>query len=204
MPGHTRLRSSSFVTSDPSASRKGRRNHPEHKPNLYAGLTARRLFRCEVQLVGHPGQLRQGSRLHLSHDLAAMHFYSDLADADVEGDLLVEAASHHQGHHLALPGGKSLEARPQRGDCLFVLEPRAISREAQLDRVQQVLIAEGLGQELDRSSLYRLDGHRDVAVSGDEDDRNVNVCRQELSLKIKTTSTRQPDIEHKASGAFRA
>src|SRR6266481_4995751 len=105
MPGHTRLRSSSFVTSDPSASRKGRRNHPEHKPNLYAGLTARRLFRCEVQLVGHPGQLRQGSRLHLSHDLAAMHFYSDLADADVEGDLLVEAASHHQRHHLTLAGG---------------------------------------------------------------------------------------------------
>src|ERR1700724_2289483 len=100
--------------------------------------------------------------------------------------------------------GEGLEARPQRGDRRFVLQPRAISREAQLDRVQQVLIAERLGQELDRSSLYRLNGHRDIAVSGDEDDRNVNVRRRELSLKIETASARQPDIEHKASGSFRA
>src|SRR5207245_3975892 len=97
-----------------------------------------------------------------------------------------------------------LEARPQRGDCLFVLQPCAISCKAQLDGVQQVLIAERLGQELDRSSLYRLDGHRDVPVSGDKDDRNVNIRRRQLSLKIETTSPGQPDIEHEASGAVRA
>jgi len=48
------------------------------------------------------------------------------------------------------------------------------------------LIAERLGQELDRSTLYRPDGHRDVTVSGDENDRNLNVRRRELSLKIET------------------
>src|SRR6516162_602614 len=133
-----------------------------------------------------------------------MHFYGDFADADVVGDLLVDATSHHQGHYLALAWGKSLEAGPQRGDHLFVLQPRAISREAQLDRVQQVLIAERLRQKFDRSSLYCLDGHRDVAVSRDEDDRNVNVRRRELSLKIETASSRQPDIEHQARGPFRA
>src|SRR6266403_5754224 len=95
-------------------------------------------------------------------------------------------------------GVRVLKARPQRGDCLFVLQPPAISRDAQLNRVQQVLIAERLGQKLDRSSLYRLDGQRDVAISGDEDDRNVNIRRRELSLKIQTTSARQPDIEHEA------
>ncbi len=47
-------------------------------------------------------------------------------------------------------------------------------------------------------------GHRDVAVSGDEDDRNVNVRRRELSLKIETTSARQPDIEHEAGRSVRA
>src|SRR6202035_3180440 len=172
--------------------------------NLYAGLAALRCFRREVQLVDHPRQVRQRSGLHLSHDLAAVDFYSDLADADVVGDLFVKAAGHHQGHYLTLAGGEGLEARPQRGDRRFILQPRAISREAQLDRVQQVLIAERLGQELDRSSLYRLDGHRDVAVSGDEDDRNVNVRRRQLSLKIETTSAGQSDIEHEAGGSVRA
>ena len=80
-----------------------------------------------------------------------MDFYSDLADADVVGDLLVESAGHHQGHHLTLTRGERLETLPQRSDCLFVLQPRAITRQPQLDRVQQVLIAERLGQELDRS-----------------------------------------------------
>jgi hypothetical protein len=37
----------------------------------------------KVQLVGHPGQVRQRSGFHLSHDLAAMDFTSDLADADL-------------------------------------------------------------------------------------------------------------------------
>lgn len=73
-------------------------------PGVNAGLTALRAVCREIQLVGHPGQVRQRSRLHLSHDLAAMDFYGDLADADVVGDLLVEAAGHHQGHHLPLAG----------------------------------------------------------------------------------------------------
>src|SRR5207253_6960971 len=112
---------------------------PTQVTDLYAGLTALRHSRREVQLVGHPGQVRQRSSLHLSHDLAAMDFYGDLADADVVGDLLVKAASHHQGHHLALARGERLETLPQRGDSFFVFQPRAISREAQLNRVQQVL-----------------------------------------------------------------
>jgi hypothetical protein len=73
---------------------------------------------------------------------------------------------------------------------------RAISSEALLYSVQQVLIAERLGQEFDRSPLYRLDGHWDIALSGDENDRNPNVCRRELSLKMETAFAGQPDIEN--------
>jgi TfoX/Sxy family transcriptional regulator of competence genes len=43
-----------------------------------------------------------------------MDFYSTLADADVVRDLLVEAARHHQGHHLTLAGSERLKACPQR------------------------------------------------------------------------------------------
>jgi hypothetical protein len=52
------------------------------RPHLHAGLTALRLFRREVQLARHAGQLRQRSRVYLSHDLATMDFYSDLAAAN--------------------------------------------------------------------------------------------------------------------------
>src|SRR5271168_886325 len=69
---------------------------PKGRPDLYADLTALRFCRGEVQLVGHPGEVRQRSRVHLSHDLAAMDFYGDLADPDVVGNLLIEAARHDQ------------------------------------------------------------------------------------------------------------
>src|SRR5690348_160529 len=65
-------------------------------------LAALRLFPGEVQAVGHPGQIGQRGRLHLSHDLAAVDFYRDLADADLVGDLLVETTGCDQRHHLTL------------------------------------------------------------------------------------------------------
>ena len=84
-----------------------------------------------------------------------------------------------------------------------LLEQRGLYA-AELNRIQQVLIAERFREELDRSSLYCLDGHRDVAISGYKDNRNVNVRRRQLTLKIEPASAGQPDIEHKASGSFRA
>src|ERR1700730_2617674 len=162
------------------------------------GCLALRFCPGEVQAVGHPGQIRQRSRLHLSHHLAAMDFYRDFADADLVGDLLVETAGCDQGHYLTLAGREGLEARPQPGESFFVLQPSAVARDAELDRIEQILIAEWLGQELDRSVLHRLDRHRDVAIAGDEDDRELDVRGGELSLKIKTASSGQPDIEHQA------
>ena len=66
------------------------------------------------------------------------------------------------------------------------------------------MIAERLRQELDRAPLHRLHGHRNIAVPGDEDDRDVDVCRRELSLKIETALPGQSDIEHQAGGSVRA
>src|SRR5271154_960916 len=166
-------------------------------------LTALRLFPGEVQPVGHPGQIGQRSRLHLSHDLATMDFYGDFADADLIGDLLVETASRHQGHHLTLAGGESLEARPQPGQSFFILQPSAVARDAQLDRVEQILVAEWLGQELDRAALHRPDGHRDVAIPGDEDDWEVDVRGGELSLEVEAASPGQSYIEHQAGRSVR-
>jgi hypothetical protein len=82
---------------------------PRGRPDLYASLTDLRPVRRKVQLVSHPGQVRQRRHLYLPDDLAAVDFYSNLADANVVRDLLVEAASHHQGHHLTLAGGERLK-----------------------------------------------------------------------------------------------
>src|SRR5262249_4122444 len=161
-------------------------------------------FRRQLQLFRHAREIEHGRGLHLAHHLAAVGLHRDLTDADVAGNLLVEATLQDLGHYFALAGGQRLEALPQRGQCLFTLSPRAITFKAELDRVEQVLIPDWLGQELDRSSLHGLDRHRDVGVRGDEDDRQIDVRRAELALEVETASSGQPYIEHQASRSFRA
>src|SRR5262249_30052546 len=81
---------------------------------------------------------------------------------------------------------------------LFIFPPRTITGKAELNGVEQVLIAERLGQKLNGASLHRLDRHRDVAVPCDEDDREFPVCRGELTLQIEAALPRQSDIEYQA------
>ena len=47
-------------------------------------------------------QFSERGRLHLAHDVAAMELDRDFADAEVEGDLLVEASARHFTQDLPL------------------------------------------------------------------------------------------------------
>ena len=102
------------------------------------------------------------------------------------------------GHHSPLTRGQHIEALSQRGQLTCVLPHCPIACEAELNRIEQILISEWLGQELDRTSFHRLDRHGDVRVPGDENDREVNVRRREIPLKIKTAAPGQSYIEYQA------
>ena len=74
------------------------------------------------------------------------------------------------------------------------------------DGVEQRLVPDRLGQEIDGAGLHRLHCHRDVAVTGEEDNRLRVVCRGEMLLEIETARPRHADIEHQAArpiGEFR-
>src|SRR5271170_1144579 len=101
----------------------GRENHGRgiNTERQHTRLGSSGTFLRQIQLIGHPSQIRQRSCIHLSHDLDTASFYCNLTDADVVGDLLVEAAGHHQGHYLALAEGEGLEPRAQCGGRLLIL-----------------------------------------------------------------------------------
>src|ERR1700751_4813606 len=120
------------------------------------------------------------------------------------GDLLAEAPLHNLDHYLAFPWGERFEARPERTQGLFILAPSTIASEAELDRVDQVLITERLGQELDSTRLYRLHRHRDVTVPRHEDDWDLDIRSRELALKIQTALPRQSNVQNEAGGTVRA
>src|SRR5262245_6912372 len=161
-------------------------------------------FRREIELFRHAREIEHRGGFHLAHDLASVRFHRNLTDTDVAGNLLVEPPLQDPGHHFALTGSQRLETFPQRAQSPFSLASRAIAFEAEVDRVQQVLVPDRLGQELDRPSLHGLNRHGNVAIRGNENDRHINVRRRELSLEIETALPGQSDVENEASRPLRA
>src|SRR4030095_15466751 len=79
-------------------------------------------------------------------------------------DLLVQESGDDERHDLALAGRELLVALAQRARIAPLRVRDAVALDRRTDRVDQGLLANGLGQELDGARLHRADGHRDVCV----------------------------------------
>src|SRR5262245_57023953 len=132
-----------------------------------------------------------------------MHLHRGLGDADLVGNLFAQTAARHLNHNLALPWAERGEPLSKGGQILVIFPPGTIARETDLNGVEEILIAERFGQELDGAPFHGLHGHRYVAVSRDEDDRDFPVCRNELALKIEAALVWHSDVEHEAGGTIR-
>src|SRR6202030_912358 len=132
-----------------------------------------------------------------------MHLHGGFGNADIAGNLLAKAAVRDLNHDLALPGAQQLEAFPEGAQSFLILPPSAITMEAELNGVEELLITERLRKELNGTTLHRLHRHRDVAVPCDEDDWKFFVCGSELALKVKTALPWQSYVEDQASWAIR-
>src|ERR1700730_227298 len=104
-----------------------------------------------------------------------MYLYCDLADTNFGCYLFVHFAQCHQCYDVALTQRKGLEAGSYVDDrpCVIALGMVAIERNSNC--VQKVLLADRLRQEFDSPSLHSLDCHRDIAMSGNKDNGNINV-----------------------------
>src|SRR5262249_43629632 len=106
---------------------------------------------------------------HLPHAAAAMDLDRHLPCSQLRGALLVELPRHDEGHDLALTRRERGVAILQRRQLVLPLPGDLVALERLVDGIEQVLVVERLGEELDRAGLHGLHGRRDVAVAGDED-----------------------------------
>src|SRR5215510_13820258 len=162
-------------------------------------LSALRLAPPDTQHFRHPHEIGERARGHCPHDMPAVDLDGNLAQPQFAGDLLVHQAGSDKPHHLAFALGQAVEACPQVCEALLVLAPAAIALDRRGDCVQHVLIAEGLGQKIDRAGFHGLDGHGDIAVAGHEYDGNMDVRLGEFGLEIEPAHPRQSDVEHEAA-----
>jgi hypothetical protein len=122
-----------------------------------------------------------------------------LADPDFRCDLLVDTTGYEQCHDLSLACGQRFVTRSQIGELSFVLQPGAIPAQSRLYRIEKILITQRLGQEFDGSGLHRSHRHRDIAVTGDEDDRDGNVFPGQLLLEVEPAQAGKPDVDDNAA-----
>ncbi len=88
---------------------------------------------------------------------------------------------------------------PLQIKALLLVEPRVVATcDTLLNRVEQLLVVERLGQELQRAGLHGSHRHRDIPPSGDEDDRQFKSEFSQLRLQLESTEIRQVNIEHQA------
>src|SRR6202040_3827844 len=113
-------------------------------------------------------------------------------------------AARDKCHHLLLARGQPLKPPAQLAHDGFAGPSYAVPFEPEPYRIEQVLLAKGLGEELDSARLHRLHRHGNVAMAGDEDDGNPDVRFRQFALKVQPAHARQAYVEYEAARRVRS
>src|ERR1700722_12256390 len=133
-----------------------------------------------------------------------MNFYCHFAQFERRCNLLIWASCDNQSEHFSLARRQSSIAYTQIRRNPIVEAPFAITFDSRLNCLQQLLLAQRLGQEFDRAGFYRLPPHRDITVPADEYDRNQNLGCLQFALELQSTLPWQPDVKNNAAKCIEA
>src|SRR4029077_2101590 len=105
--------------------------------------------------------------------LTAVSLDRYLADAEFEGDLFVQEAADHPGHDFLFSATERRVMVLQGLQVCLKTQCGFAALKGQSDRVQQHGLIEWFRQEFDSSRLHGLDRHGHVAMTRDENYRDV-------------------------------
>ena len=69
-----------------------------------------------------------------------------------------------------------------------------------LNLAQQLFLSVGLLYEVDRAALHGFNGHRNIAVAGNEDNWQNGVSHVQLALKLHAVHAGHTDIQYHTAG----
>src|SRR5262245_53553814 len=125
-----------------------------------------------------------------------------LGSPQLARDLLVEPPSRHQVHDLALAGSQGVEPVLDLGPLGALGPGLAAPGQRPLDTVEQLLILEGLLEEVQGAFLHGPDAGRDRRVARDEDDWHCLLGPAQGCLELEPAGAGQPDVEHETRRAI--
>src|ERR1043165_9065714 len=110
-------------------------------------------------------------------------------------DLFVEHSFDDERKHFRLAWRQRLITTAQISTISLLRTREPVAIERLLNRIEQVLIAKRLRQKLHRTGFHRSHRHRNIAMSGNEDDGKVNVSLGKRALEIETAESRHAHVE---------
>src|SRR5258707_11335577 len=158
----------------------------------------------KLQFRRHSNQFCQGFVPHFPHHVAAMNLDGDLADPELKSDLLIEHTRNHQAHDFALARAQGLVTFSQPGIVTLLAAPDSVAIQSLLDCVQQVLVVERLGQKLHGTRFHGLHRHRNVSVTGNKNNWDLDARVGQLTLKVQTIDAGKVYIQNQATWPLRS
>jgi hypothetical protein len=139
---------------------------PEGDSESMVSLGASRFFRRHLKDISNSAQLRKRPSLHLPHQICTVHVHRRFGDADIGGNLFVQAPNRDLSHDLMLAGAERFETLPEHTQGPVALPTCTIASEADLDGVEKFLIALSFSATLPlRTSKYRSSSSPRTATS---------------------------------------
>ena len=130
----------------------------------------RSVFRAQPEATRHANEIGERPCMHLVHHLSPMNLHRFLGGPQNVGDLFVQHAGDDQAHHLALPGCQRLETVTVSLQFLAFGAPGTFAVEGLIDRIEQRLVVERLGQHLHARLQMAVADDGVFGVTGDEQD----------------------------------
>ncbi|MGB3551823.1 MAG: hypothetical protein WA993_14120 [Candidatus Binatus sp.] len=144
----------------------------------------------------HSHQVGERAGAHFAHYTCAMRLHGPFGCSQLGADLFVQQTGGYQAENFAFAGGqRALEVFKFDPLQLFSA-PSARKIGAACDRAQQSLIVNRLFEEIHGAFPHRLHSERQIAVTGDENDRCVWNRAVEFLLKLKPVHSWQVNVSH--------
>src|SRR5262249_10939658 len=141
-------------------------------------------------------------RAELLHDAGAVHLDRAWADAEVASGLLARGAGNDARQHVLLAPRQGLMAgkvkRGGRGDSVWLRAPPRLRLQRLAHAGHDLAAAKRLLDEVERAVLDRVDRHRNVALSGHDEDRHRIILGIELLKNVEAGAARDVDVENDA------
>ncbi len=103
---------------------------------------------------------------------------------------LLSMPDDKHGDHLLLARSQRVEALLEFRYFFLLFTSGTISLQCDANRIQQILIAEWLGEEFNCPSFDSANTHWNVAMASEKNYGNTNVSRCQLALKVEATQSR--------------